>query len=114
MSKLRFDFSNSWFGPSQDADDPWNHQWYSVANILTDYIQTNSELPLEDAVHQVVELWKNSDLEFEGIVLGAPISIADQIPYDHPAHQKLAGFMLALHDSGGWVDSDKDVCKPFL
>jgi hypothetical protein len=61
----------------------------SVFTILRDYVQPDSTLSLDEAVDRAAEFYtdgyqKNSPFNETSIVLG------DQIPYDNPAHTKLA------------------------
>jgi hypothetical protein len=61
----------------------------SVFAILRDYVQPDNTLSLDEAVDCATEFYtdgyqKNSPINETSIVLG------DQIPYDNPAHTKLA------------------------
>ena len=88
----------------RDPESPENlrKEWGSVYAILRDYVQPDSTLSLDEAVDRAAEFYtdgyqKNSPFNETSIVLG------DQIPYDNPAHIKLAHFFLALGKSRKWL-----------
>jgi hypothetical protein len=77
-------------------------EWWSVFAILRDYVQPDSTLFLDEAVDRAAKFYtdgyqKNSPINHTLIILG------DQIPYDNPAHIKLAYFFLALGKSRKWL-----------
>jgi hypothetical protein len=91
--------------------DNLNKEWGSVFATLSDYVQPDSTLSLDEAVDRVAELYtdgyrKSSPINHTLIILG------DQIPYDNPAHTKLADFFPALGKSRKWLA--KSVCVPIL
>ena len=88
----------------EDPETPENirKEWGSVFAILRDYVQPDSTLSLEEAVDRAAEFYtdgyqKSSPINHTLIVLG------DQIPYDNPAHTKLAHFFPALGKSRKWL-----------
>ena len=88
----------------EDPETPENlrKEWGSVFAILRDYVQPDSTLSLDEAVDRAAEFYtdgyqKNSPINETSITLG------DQIPYDNPAHTKLAHFLLALGKSRKWL-----------
>ena len=77
-------------------------EWGSVFAILRDYVQPDSTLSLDEAVDRAAEFYtdgyqKSSPINHILIILG------DQIPYDNPAHTKLADFFPALGKSRKWL-----------
>jgi hypothetical protein len=87
-----------------DPEGPENihKEWRSVFTILSDYVQPDSTLSLDEAVDRAAEFYtdgylRNSSINHTSIVLG------DQIPYDNPAHAKLARFLIALGESRKWL-----------
>jgi hypothetical protein len=84
----------------EDPENP-SGDWGTVFTILRDYVQPDSTLSLDEAVDRAAEFYtdgyrKNSPINQISIILG------DQIPYDNPAHAKLAHFLLALGESRKW------------
>src|SRR5436309_3006153 len=92
----------------EDPETPENHvkEWRSVFTILHDYVQPDSTLSLDEAVDRAAEFYtdgyqrdgfrRNSSINHISIILG------DQIPYDNPAHTKLAHFLQAFGKSRKW------------
>jgi hypothetical protein len=77
-------------------------EWGSVFAILSDYVQPDSTLSLDEAIDRVAEFYT------DGYLKPPPINhiliiLGDQIPYDNPAHTKLADFFPALGKSRKWV-----------
>jgi hypothetical protein len=88
----------------KDPESPENlrKEWGSVYAILRDYVQPDSTLSLDEAINRTTEFYvdgyhRNSPINHTLIILG------DQIPYDNPAHIKLAHFFLALGKSHKWL-----------
>jgi hypothetical protein len=88
----------------EDPETPDNlrKEWGSVFAILRDYVQPDSTLSLDEVVDRVAEFYtdgyqKSSPINHILIILG------DQIPYDNPAHTKLADFFPALGKSRKWL-----------
>jgi hypothetical protein len=85
----------------EDPETPGSKEWRSVFDILNDYVQPDSTLSLDEAVDRAAEFyadgWKKSPINYILIIL------SDQIPYDNPAHAKLAQFFLALGKSHKWL-----------
>lgn len=90
----------------------WRMQWQSVKDILANYVQPDSTLPLSDAVDQVAQYWNRTRADYKKPLLLVPQALAEQIPYDHPSHKKLAEFMLALYDSEKYVAAT-DPVRPY-
>ena len=93
----------------EDPDVPeTREEWRSVFAILGDYVQSDSTLSLDEAVDRAAEFYSEdhrpSPINHTLIVLGDPI------PYDNPAHTKLADFFLALGKSRKWFAKSKHVC----
>ena len=91
--------------------DNLNKEWGSVFATLSDYVQPDSTLSLDEAIDRVAEFYtdgyqKSSPINHTLIILG------DQIPYDNPAHTKLAHFFPALGKSRKWLA--KSVCVRIL
>lgn len=73
-----------------------------IQRILADYLQPDSTLSLDEAIDQIAPLYSDDPrymINFHGIV----IDLADKIPYDHPSHKKLAGFVTAFCESDKWL-----------
>jgi hypothetical protein len=93
----------------EDLETPENHvkEWRSVFAILRDYVQPDSTLSLDEAVDRAAEFYtdgyRSSPINHISIILG------DQIPYDNPAHTKLAYFLLALGKSRKWFSNSAHV-----
>src|SRR5271155_3495406 len=68
----------------EDPETPECKEWRSVFAILSDYVQPDSTLSLDEAVGRAVELYtggyRKNPIYHISIILG------DQIPYDNPAH----------------------------
>lgn len=94
MSALAIDTSEA--EPDVDtALDRHIQLWDSVYNTLTNHLQDDSTLSLEDAVDQAIECW-DEETKYVAAVFIVPVCIAKKTPYDSPKQKKLAEFMLAL------------------
>ena len=82
--------------------DNLNKERGSVFATLSDYVQPDSTLSLDEVINRTTEFYvdgyqRNSPINHTLIILG------DQIPYDNPAYTKLAHFFLALGKSRKWL-----------
>ncbi|RMD44081.1 hypothetical protein DV735_g975, partial [Chaetothyriales sp. CBS 134920] len=85
-------------GTPEDVRKAWRTVW----TALSDYIQPNSKLSLDDAINQTVEFYEDGYQKLSPII-GLSIYLGDHIPYDNPAHTKLANYFLALGESQIWT-----------
>ena len=88
----------------EDPESPEDlrKEWGSVYAILSDYVQPDSTLSLDEAINRAAEFY------VDGYQRSPPINhtliiLGDQIPYDNPAHIKLAHFFPALGKSRKWL-----------
>ena len=93
--------------------DNLNKEWGSVFATLSDYVQPDSTLSLDEAIDRVAEFYTN------GYQKSSPINhiliiLGDQIPYDNPAHTKLADFFPALGKSRKWLAKSVHVRYPYI
>ncbi|RMZ84868.1 hypothetical protein DV738_g255, partial [Chaetothyriales sp. CBS 135597] len=94
MSSLRFRIDEL------ELDDPeisesTRKSWMSVWNVLTKYVQPNSNLSVDEAINLTAEFYAGDSMTSCPIAT-ISIFLGQQIPYDHPSHTKLANYLLAL------------------
>ena len=85
----------------------------ALANILRNFLQPKSALSLHEASESILKLIPaNASHSTEVRVFGDYcIELADQIPYHHPSHLKLAHLLKRLNLSSKFTDKNpKPVC----
>ena len=120
MAILTFDLARLELDePNKDYSLRDESQWAYC--ILSDYVQPRSTMSLDEAIDQAAQHCKG---EFGRPVelLCMVVALAEQIPFDDPAHSKLAQFFMAFWQSEKWLPSDgsneapgtKDLKRSFL
>ncbi|TVY84807.1 hypothetical protein LSUE1_G000835 [Lachnellula suecica] len=68
---------------------------YLVFRVLREFLQPDSDITLSDAVSRVLEIFLDGYMDLRPINTVC-IELAEQIPYSHPSHMKLARLLHAI------------------
>ena len=110
MAVLKFDLARLELDePNKDHSLRDESQWAYC--ILSDYVQPESSMSLDEAIDHAAQ---HCECQFgrPSILLGIVVALAEQIPFDNPAHSKLAHFFMAFWQSDKWLPSDGSNTAP--
>lgn len=60
---------------------------YKTFLILQDFLQPKSTTNIRDAIDRLIDVFPDGDMRF---INSVSLELAEQIPYNHPSHAKLA------------------------
>ncbi|RMZ84867.1 hypothetical protein DV738_g254, partial [Chaetothyriales sp. CBS 135597] len=76
--------------------------WMSVWDVLSNYIQPGNKMSLDEAINCTAGFYEIGTSK-PCPITRISIFLGTQIPYDHPAHTKLANYVIALGESLKWI-----------
>lgn len=66
---------------------------YKTFLILQDFLQPKSTTNISDAIDRLIDVFPDGDMRF---INSVSLELAEQIPYNHPSHAKLARLLWGM------------------